>query len=128
MNLTRIEFEFYRNKTNLLFKEFIIPVDSNFIVKHKDGSGSFASSVLLMDSLNNVLLIKNVKRKKWFEFVGGKVSIDESFFHGCLREIREEVGIDSKEIRSLIPLILFLNRFTHQDEEVIHKGVFFLAR
>lgn len=53
---------------------------------------------LFCDELGRVLLVKPVYKDPW-EIPGGGVEADESPLAACVREVREELGLDLRDVR-----------------------------
>ncbi len=69
---------------------------------HPSGSSTFYATLptkhvgagcLFCDDLGRVLLVKPVYKDPW-EIPGGGVEADESHLAACIREVREELGLD----------------------------------
>lgn len=74
---------------------------------HPSGSSAFYASLptkhvgagcLFCDDLGRVLLVKPVYKDPW-EIPGGGVEADESPLAACIREVREELGLDLRQAR-----------------------------
>jgi len=59
-----------------------------------------AAGVIFLDEQDNILIVKPTYRPEWL-FPGGSIENDESPRIGCIREVREELGLDV-EIRQLL--------------------------
>ena len=60
-----------------------------------------ASGALIFDNSQRVLLVNPTYRDKWL-IPGGMVELDESPRQACIREIKEEIGLDIYPNRLLI--------------------------
>ena len=89
------------DKLEFLINKFELDIDdlfNNLDNKEEDRTEKVELTVLCLIEDNNKILLQNRIKKDWqgYTLPGGHVEIGESFVNACIREVKEETGLDIK--------------------------------